>query len=254
LADAGNWTGSALRKIIKARLLDILAPTMRVFLFDIDGTLVSTGGAGKAALDDAFAAEFNVPFPGDVPVSGRTDRGIARSLFELHGIEDTGENWARFRKAYIARLSGELPKRQGRVLPGVSELLALLQSRAKTAVGLLTGNVPEGARLKLEHYGIYHHFAFGGYGDRDSCRNEVARAALDAARLHVSLPLAGDQVWVLGDTPHDITCARAIGARVVAVATGTFTAAELEVKNPDLLVADLGDTQKLADKLLGGEL
>lgn len=223
---------------------------MRVFLFDIDGTLVSTGGAGKAALDGAFAAEFNIPQSHDVPLSGRTDRGIARNLFELHGLADSEENWHRFRRAYVNRLPHELPRRKGTVLPGVVALLSLLQTREEVAVGLLTGNVPEGARIKLEHYGLYQHFAFGGFGDCHSHRDDVAREALAAARAHVARPIAEDRVWVIGDTPLDVRCARSIGARVVAVATGVFTAAELAMEAPDLLVEDLGDTISISQRLL----
>lgn len=223
---------------------------MRVFLFDIDGTLVSTGGAGKAALDEAFTTEFRIPQSHDVPLSGRTDRGIARNLFELHGLEDSEENWARFRAAYLRHLPQELPRRKGTVLPGVSAILNLLREREDVAIGLLTGNVPEGARIKLEHYGIYHHFAFGGFGDRHGHRDDVAREALAAARAHVSRPLAEDRVWVIGDTPLDVSCARSIGARVVAVATGQFTSAELAGASPDVLLEDLSDTAVLVDRLL----
>jgi phosphoglycolate phosphatase len=222
---------------------------MRVFLFDIDGTLVSTGGAGKAALDEAFSAEFSIPLPADVPLSGRTDRGIATSLFSLHGIEDSEANWQRFHLAYLKRLPEHLPRRRGEVLPGVVELLLLLQARGDVAVGLLTGNVPEGARLKLEHYGIYQHFAFGGYGDRHGHRNEVAREALAAAHAHVARPVSGDRVWVIGDTPLDVHCARSIGARVVAVATGVYSTSDLAPENPDLLVSDLRDTAELASRI-----
>lgn len=223
---------------------------MRVFLFDIDGTLVSTGGAGKAALDDAFTAEFNIPQSHDVPLSGRTDRGIARHLFELHGLADTEENWLRFRRAYLNRLPHELPRRKGTVLPGVAALLSLLRTREDVAVGLLTGNVPEGARIKLEHYGLYQHFAFGGFGDFHAHRDDVAREALAAARAHVARPFAEDRIWVIGDTPLDVRCARSIGARVVAVATGVFTAAELALESPDMLVEDLGDTISISQRLL----
>lgn len=224
---------------------------MRVFLFDIDGTLVSTGGAGKAALDEAFTAEFNLKQSHDVPLSGRTDRGIARNLFELHGLPDSDENWHRFREAYLRHLPVELPRRKGTVLPGVAAILELLRSREDVAIGLLTGNVPEGARIKLEHYGLYQHFAFGGFGDRHAHRDDVAREALAAARAHVVHPFAEDRVWVIGDTPLDVRCARSIGARVVAVATGVFTSNELATETPDVLVDDLGDTAALADWLLG---
>ena len=185
-----------------------------------------------------------------MPLSGRTDRGIATSLFGLHGIDDSDVNWQRFRGAYVARLPEHLPRLPGTVLPGVFELLALLQTQADTAVGLLTGNVSEGARIKLEHYGIQRYFAFGGFGDVHGHRDDVARAALAAARGHVPQAFSTDRVWVIGATPLDVRCARAIGARAVAVATGVFTAAELAPDEPDLLVNDLSNTASLAERLL----
>ena len=155
-------------------------------------------------------------------------------------------------RAIKARLPVQLPLRPGLVLPGIPALLELLRARENTAVGLLTGNVPDGARIKLEHYGLYQHFAFGGYGDRHGHRDEVARAALAAARAYAPRPIAAERVWVIGDTPLDIRCARAIGARVLAVATGVFTAAELATDKPDLLCADLSDTASVAEGLLAG--
>jgi phosphoglycolate phosphatase-like HAD superfamily hydrolase len=218
---------------------------MFVFLFDIDGTLIHTGGAGGAALLAAFREEFGIEQPAEVMFSGRTDRGIARDLFTAHGVPDTAENWERLRLAYLARLGHYLPKHQGRVLPGVVELLEHLARRHDAAIGLLTGNVQDGARLKLTHYALHQHFAFGGFGDLHPERNDVAHDALRATRAHLRREIAEDRVWVIGDTPSDVRCGRAIGARVLAVATGIHPRDELECESPDLLLNDLQDPSEL---------
>jgi phosphoglycolate phosphatase-like HAD superfamily hydrolase len=131
------------------------------------------------------------------------------------------------------------------VCPGVPALLDALAADARLAVGLLTGNIREGARLKLGHFDLFHHFAFGGFGDEHFERDDVAREALAAIRVHVNRHHQADRVWVIGDTPLDVKCARAIGARAVAVATGWHSAAELEATVPDLLLNDLSDPSDL---------
>lgn len=212
----------------------------RVFLFDIDGTLINTSGAGGAALNLALHDVFGIAEPKKISLSGRTDRGIALELFEHHEIEPSELNWARFRDAYLARLHEGLPQREGIVLPGVEPLLAKIAAAPETAMGLLTGNVYQGAKSKLEFFGLFAHFAFGGFGDDHSCRDDVARAALQA--LH---DCHGENeqrlVCVIGDTPLDIRCGRAIGAKVVAVATGAFSVQELQAFEPDYAVENLAD-------------
>lgn len=224
---------------------------MWVFLFDIDGTLISTGGAGMAALRAAMRDEFGVSDPHAVPVSGRTDRGIARNLFQSHALEDSEEHWQRFRKAYLRHLEDQLPKTTGRVLPGVLSLLASLAALDQVQLGLLTGNVRAGADLKLNHYGLLSYFAFGGFGDRHADRDAVAAEALEASRKHVAAPVMPDRVWVIGDTPMDVTCARSIGARSVAVATGSYPRGALEAYDPDVLVDDMSGSESLLQILLG---
>lgn len=221
-----------------------------IILFDIDGTLILTGGAGRAALDAALEDAFAMSVQHDVPVNGRTDRGIARDLFRLHGIDDTAANWDRFRAAYLRRLADNMPRRAGRVLAGVIELLSLLAARSDVAIGLLTGNVREGARIKLEHFRLHGRFAFGGFGDVHCDRNDVAREALAAAECHVGEPRL-DRTWVVGDTPFDVRCARAIGARAAAVATGGLSAEALAAESPDLLLSDLSDAALVYRRLLG---
>lgn len=224
---------------------------MKAILFDIDGTLVHSGGAGGQALKDALASEFGVQEPAEVSLHGCTDRGIARDYFLAHGIVAGEENWRRFCLAYLRQLPLHLPLRQGRVLPGVALLLERLATREDVALGLLTGNVREGARLKLEFFRLFHYFRFGGFGDLHPERDDVAREALDAARSHLGDGLSGEDVVVIGDTPLDVRCARAIGAVAVAVATGGHTRDELAAARPDLVCDDLSSPGELL-RLVGG--
>jgi phosphoglycolate phosphatase-like HAD superfamily hydrolase len=219
---------------------------MYVCLFDIDGTLLSSGGAGKAAMEAALCTEFGTGRSADgVPFAGRTDRAIGRDLFQVNQIEESAHNWQRFLTAYLQHLPACLTRHKGKVLPGIAALLDCLRDRSDVAVGLLTGNVRDGARLKLGHYGLYHHFAFGGFGDHHLTREDVAREALAVVRGHLNHPVPCEQIWVIGDTPLDVRCARSIGARAVAVATGWHTLEVLAAENPDLLVADLSDSSGL---------
>jgi phosphoglycolate phosphatase len=215
---------------------------MHVCLFDIDGTLIHTRGAGMAALREGLREAFGVAEPTDqVAVHGRTDRGITRDLFRHHAINDLPEHWEKFREAYLRVLPGTLAQRPGTVLPGIVALLETLRTREDVALGLLTGNTKEGARIKLAHYGLDRYFDFGGFGDNHFERDDVAREALAAVtrRLNGSVDLA--RVWVIGDTPIDVGCGRAIGARTIAVATGNHTWVELAAARPDHLAADFSD-------------
>jgi phosphoglycolate phosphatase len=218
---------------------------MDVVLFDIDGTLIHSAGAGRSALDRALSQEFGHPSTAAIELHGRTDRGIARNIFRQFAIEETEENWNRFRTAYLAALPECLAERPGTVLPGVFELLEHLAARPGTAIGLLTGNVREGARLKLGHYGVEVPFDIGGFGDRHHERDDVAREAWAAVRQELGERVRADRVWVIGDTPHDVTCARAINAKVVAVCTGGFSVTELASSQPDFLVDDLTQVEPL---------
>ncbi len=221
---------------------------MYVCLFDIDGTLLSSGGAGKAALEAALVSEFNLREDVQrVPYSGRTDRAIIRDLFQLHQIEESDLHWDRLQTAYLRNLPECLAGHAGQVLPGITNLLEQLHAREDVVLGLLTGNTRQGARAKLEHYGLYHYFRFGGFGDHHFCRNDVAREALAAAHAHLNGSVHPHRIWVIGDTPLDVQCARAIGARVAAIATGWHSRAELAAAGPDLLLDDLSDPSPLLD-------
>ncbi len=227
---------------------------MYAVLFDIDGTLVQTGGAGQLAFAETFAADFGVPqISAAVGFAGRSDRAIAMDLFAAHGLPATEENWNRFRASYLSRLPGALHARVGRVLPGVTALLDALDAIPHSAVGLLTGNVRAGADRKLAHYGLAHRFAFGGFGDDTTDRCEIAGMALaEAEKFAAERRSGGDPLWgamVIGDTIHDIRCARAIGALAVAMPTGGSTYDELAAEGPDMLLHDLSDSSRLLEVL-----
>lgn len=214
-----------------------------VLLFDIDGTLIRGGGAGHAALSHALAEVFGYTGSTEsIEFRGRTDPGIIRDLLTLAGLEPTPQRQEQLKAAYLAALPRTLRERSGVLLPGVPALLEALRDRA--GLGLLTGNSRAGAKHKLSYFGIDHHFAFGGFGDIHHDRDDVARAALeDAVRHYGRVDL--QRVWVIGDTPADVQCGRAIGARVAAVLTGWHSRQELEASEPDLLLDDLSDTGEL---------
>jgi phosphoglycolate phosphatase len=214
---------------------------IRLVLFDIDGTLIRTGGAGQRAFDRVCEMEFKIP-NGTLSISfaGRTDTSIIREFFVRHGIEPSPENFRRFLDAYVFCLDHLLGQTAGRVLPGVLELLRDLDSLSQPPViGLLTGNVHLGAQIKLRHYRLWDHFCMGAFGDDDEDRNRLAAVALERGRRMIEAGLTGDEVLVVGDTPKDIACGRAIGARVLAVSTGGSPYAELARHQPDWLVGSL---------------
>lgn len=211
---------------------------MPTILFDIDGTLVRTGGAGKAAMEDALRAVFGITrLKDEVEYSGKTDRAIGRELLAVHDLPVTPENATALQDAYLAHLPHSLRQRGGEVCPGVRPLIDAL--RGKMPLGLLTGNVRAGARHKLGHFGLWDHFAFGGFGDDHFDRDDVARMALAELRAHAGAHIDAADVWVIGDTPLDVKCARAIGAKAVAVATGWHPLDELAAHSPDVLLTDL---------------
>lgn len=219
---------------------------MPVLLFDIDGTLVRTGGAGKAAMEAALRDEFGVREIRDtVPYSGRTDRAIGRDLLRVHGLDATPENQARLQAAYLAHLPPHLTRLGGEVCPGINPLLAELRTRSGVVLGLLTGNVRAGANTKLSHFGLWDFFACGGFGDEHFERDDVARSAVAEVHKHLGRDIDAGDVWVIGDTPLDVQCARAVGAKVVAVATGWHPIEELAGHSPDFVFADLSNPAEL---------
>jgi phosphoglycolate phosphatase len=213
-----------------------------ILLFDIDGTLVRTGGAGKRAVETALIEHFGVrEIRDEVPYSGRTDQAILRDVLRVHGVPDHDDNVRAFGDAYLDRLANCLTALGGETCPGIRELLGKVSHHP---LGLLTGNVERGARIKLEHFDLWHHFRFGGYGDMHQDRDDVARAALRAVR-QVFPAVSPADIWIIGDTPLDVQCARAIGAQAVAVATGWTSIEDLAATGADLVLETLADFSKL---------
>lgn len=213
----------------------------RLVLFDIDGTLIATGGAGVRAFAATAEHVFDRPRGTEkLHFAGRTDRSIVREFFVGHGIEPSAVNFQRFFQPYVHWLDHYLAQLDGRVLPGVRELLRGLEAlEPAPLVGLLTGNIRLGAELKLRHYAIWENFALGAFGDDHEDRNQLAAIARDRAAAILGRVLAADEILVIGDTPLDILCARAIGARCLAVASGGTPLATLLAHRPDRAVSTL---------------
>lgn len=201
-------------------------------------------------MEQALLEVFNVTGPyEDIQAAGRTDKAITTDLFNHHRIELSAENWNRFLSAYVTHLPRALSSQQGRVLPGIPEILDQLSGIDEVTLGLLTGNLRLGADLKLQHFQLDHHFAFGGYGDEKFERDDVARIAWTEACRYLNRDVPGETIWVIGDTPSDVTCGRAIGANTIAVATGIYDADFLKSANPDHLFDDFSDVSHVLNCL-----
>jgi phosphoglycolate phosphatase len=213
----------------------------RLLLWDIDGTLISTGAAGHRAIERATAQRFDGGDLEGVEIAGRTDSGIAHQILTKYGKPITEENMRSLLELYLELLALELPRSKGQVLPGVLELLKRSEDRPDTSLGLLTGNLKRGAQLKLEHYQLWHFFPFGAFADDHHDRNKLGAFALTRAQEATEEEFPPAQVDVIGDTGHDITCGKAFGARTIAVATGSWSRERLAEHAPDFLFDDLSN-------------
>jgi phosphoglycolate phosphatase len=222
----------------------------RLLLFDIDGTLIDSGGAGIQSLKDVLRHQFGVTDElRGIEVAGKTDTGIVHQILRKQKIEVSEENTAAFLDLYVEFLARELPLRKGKLLPGVKELLPRLQARPQNILALLTGNIRRGAQLKLEHYGIWHFFEFGAFADDHHDRNELGAFAQMRAREKHAIDFDATEIDVIGDTPHDIACGKAIGARTIAVATGSFSRPQLAEHRPDRIVDNFADVDAIIAEL-----
>ncbi len=214
---------------------------VRLILFDVDGTLVHTGGAGIKAFAKTFATEFNahdgvekIGFP------GRTDMSLVRELFGLHNIAATPENFRRFFERYVFWLDHIVAQSKGGPCEGVLEFLDGLRTLPQPPLlGLVTGNIRLGAEIKLRRFGLWDAFQIGAFADDGEDRNQIATVACVRGNRVLGGNLRGEEMLVVGDTPHDIRCARAIGATMLAVATGGANLDELKRHQPDWAVKDL---------------
>jgi phosphoglycolate phosphatase-like HAD superfamily hydrolase len=196
------------------------------------------------ALNTALATVFGKSGSFDgIDFAGRTDRLIIRQIFGRFGIEHTQANIDRYVDGYVALLPETLAANHARILPGVSGILADAAGRPGVSQGLLTGNLRRGAEAKLGFHDLWGYFPVGAFADDGEMRNELGPFALSRARSHWGVPFQPEEVWIVGDTPHDIACARAFGARALAVATGLTSAADLAKHRPDGVLEDLADPQ-----------
>ncbi len=214
---------------------------VRLVLFDVDGTLVHTGGAGVKAFAKVFATEFGTVDGFDrLKFAGRTDLGLLREFFGFHQIPATPENFLRFFDSYVFWLDDLLAQCRTRLCPGVWGFIGGLRAQPQPPLlGLLTGNIRLGAEIKLRHFNLWDVFDTGAFADDHEERDQIAARARERGSRILGEELSGEQIVIVGDTPLDIRCARAIGARALAVATGGHTLEELRRHQPDWAVADL---------------
>ena len=224
---------------------------VRLVLFDIDGTLIRTGGAGVKAFAKVFSSEFNAADGFErLKFAGRTDLSLVREFFSFHQIPPTAENFQRFFDRYVFWLDHILLQTRSSVCPGVREFIGgLVALPQPPLLGLLTGNIRLGAEIKLRHLGLWDIFQTGAFGDDHEERAHIAAVARRRGSRILGQDLVGSEVLVVGDTPLDIRCARAIDARCLAIATGSHPLAELQLHQPDWAVKDLREIT--VDEVIG---
>ena len=224
----------------------------KVILFDVDGTLVLTGGAGLRAMGLAFEELFGISGAlANVPMAGRTDSWILTQLAEAHGLTSRPAELARFPETYLKYLPEEIEKpgpRKG-VMPGVRELLDSLASRSDVHLALLTGNYRGGARAKLEYFDLWRYFKGGAFGDAALDRNALVQEALDAVVAFGGPQVPAAHAVIIGDTPLDVACAAHAGARSIAVATGSYEPAALRAAGADAVFEDLSETAEVVSEI-----
>lgn len=214
-----------------------------LILFDIDGTLVLTGGAGARAMRRAFRDVFGVDGIESVPMAGRTDAWIVSQMAAAHGLTWGETSFLRFHDAYVEHLAREVlePGPRKGVLPGVRQLLDTLASHPDAYLGLLTGNTRRGAQIKLQHFGLWDYFGAGAFGDEAHDRNGLLTTAIASVAQSGGPVVQAANTVIIGDTPLDIAVAVAGGARSIGVATGSYSADALIDSGAGAVFDDLSD-------------
>ena len=228
--------------------------TPALILFDIDGTLLLSGRGGLRAMTRAFQQAFSIAdaFKGE-SFGGRTDSYLVSKALQQAGLPDSAEHHDRFRRTYLPLLAEEIQHPgQGHkgLMPGARELLEALEEHEHLHLALLTGNYREAAEIKLQHFEIWNFFEWGAFSDDHADRNELVPIAKSRAETYDIPAEAIERVIVIGDTPHDIECARVAGATSIAVATGGYTMAQLTEAGADKVLPDLSDTAKVISLLI----
>lgn len=229
---------------------------MRLVLFDIDGTLLLSDGAGRRAIQRALREVFGSTGPADYFFDGKTDPQIVRELMQLagHGDDRIDADMQRLLDRYVECLHEELgdPRYRPYTLPGVPELLDALEARSDVILGLLTGNLEQGAKAKLEAVGLDpKRFRIGAYGSDHELRPELPAIALARTKRDLGVDVTGSAIIVIGDTPADLTCGQSLGASAIGVATGRYPVEELAKHAPLAVFADLSGTDAVTRVILG---
>ena len=229
---------------------------MRLVLFDIDGTILWTDGAGRRAVQQALEEVFDAPVLQGHEFDGKTDPQIVRELMQLAGVahEDIDGRLPHALERYVELLHTELGTLQAHdhVLPGIRDLLDALEAREDVLLGLLTGNVLPGAVAKLTAVGIdAARFRVGAFGSDHAHRPELPAIARERAEELLGEQIAGGDVVVIGDTPADMVCGRGIGARAIGVATGRYSVANLRGSGAAAVFEDLTDTDAVVRAIMG---
>jgi phosphoglycolate phosphatase len=225
-----------------------------LILFDIDGTLLLSGRAGLRAMTRAFQDTFGITdaFRGE-SFGGRTDSYLVSKALKMAGLPDTTENHDRFRDIYLPLLAEEIQhpgEGHKGLMPGARELLEALGQHDHLHLALLTGNYREAAEIKLQHFELWDFFEWGAFSDDHHDRNELVPIAKARAETY-DIPIeAMERVIVIGDTPHDIECARVAAATSIAVATGGYTMQQLKEAGADAVLQDLSDTERVLTLLI----
>ncbi len=221
---------------------------MRLILFDIDGTLIDSGEAGTRSLNLAFREVFSIDnaFSG-ISMAGKTDIQIMREALKKHGLPDDKDTIDTLTKFYLKNLSFEINNPRRHLKPGVRELLRRLKEHNHNATGLLTGNLEEGARIKLEPFGLNEFFPFGAFGSDDEDRNRLLQVAMKRFMTIYKKEVDPSKCVVIGDTPRDIECAKIHNAFSIAVATGPYSRETLSMSGADIVLNDLSETDIVID-------
>jgi phosphoglycolate phosphatase-like HAD superfamily hydrolase len=214
------------------------------WLFDIDGTLLVTQGASRDAFEHALAERYGIHDDlEDIRFDGRTEPLIVADVLAKHGLEFHDGDEARYWNSVFRHMRELLVPPRGRLLNGVPEMLDRVEAEPGWVMGVLTGNMTEMARIKLARFGLENRFAFGAFGEQAPDRDALARDIV--AKIGRDYGIPAERCVVIGDTEHDVHCARGAGARIAAVSTGTRTHTELEALGPDLVLEDLTEADRL---------
>ena len=225
---------------------------MFLLLFDIDGTLVRTGGAGKDSMEKALYKVFNIKNGLDsIPMMGRTDPLILKDAVAKHGIVWNRENENKLKEVYFKIIEKEIikPRKGQRVLPGIEQALKLLSGEKHIYLGLLTGNYRTSAYVKINRFDLGKYFPFGAFADDSPDRNKLGRFAMERFVAKYGITISSSNVFIIGDTPHDIACALPYNFKTVAVATGIHSFEKLKEHNPDFVFRDFRDYENILHKL-----